>query len=48
MADAMQIVSQRRAEARGLDVFEFPATMPQDSLSVSADARLNPTTCVVQ
>lgn len=48
MADAMQIVSQRRAEARGLNVFEFPATMPQDSLSVSADARLNPTTCVVQ
>jgi hypothetical protein len=48
MADCMKIVSQRRAQARELTVFEFAATMPQDTLNVSAEARFNPTTCVVE
>ncbi len=47
MADAMKIVSQRRAISRNLNVFEFPATMPQDSLNVGATARFDAATCVV-
>lgn len=48
MADVMKIASQRRNIARGLNVFEFPGTMPTDTLSVSESAKFNPETCVVE
>ncbi len=43
--NALKITSLNRTQARGLPVFEFEATMPQDNLTVDQDARLSPTTC---
>ena len=48
MADVLKIASLWRNKARGLALFEFPATMPVDDLSVADDARFDPATCVVQ
>ncbi len=45
--NALQITSLNRQTARGMQVFEFAATMPSDNLSVDDGARLNPKTCQV-
>ncbi len=43
--NALQITSLNRTLARQRPVMEFESTMPTDSLTVNANARLNPTTC---
>jgi hypothetical protein len=45
LANLMPVISLNRDTARALPVFEFPATMPVDDLSVPPGARLHPTTC---
>jgi hypothetical protein len=45
--NALTITSLNRATARGLQVFEFAATMPGDDLNVNENARLSPKTCAV-
>lgn len=47
-ADANRAVSLSRNFARQLQVMEFPATLPTDSLNVPTSAKLNPTTCVLE
>jgi len=47
-ADANKVVSLARSQVRQLQVVEFPATLPQDSLNVPTSAKLNPTTCVLE
>jgi hypothetical protein len=45
LVDAMQVISLNRRIARDLEVFEFPATMPEDQLDVPAGTRLHPVSC---
>jgi hypothetical protein len=45
LANVIQVVSLNRDQARELEVFEFPATMPVDDLEVPAGTRLHPQTC---
>ena len=41
----MRVVSLRRNQARELPVFEFPETMPFDSLRVARSTRFDAVTC---
>jgi hypothetical protein len=43
--DVMRVVSLRRNQARELPVFEFPETMPFDSLRVARSTRFDAVTC---
>jgi hypothetical protein len=43
--NALAITSLNRDKARGLQVFEFAATMPSDNLNTNTAARFHPTTC---
>jgi hypothetical protein len=45
MTSVYSVVSGLRAQARELQVMEFPQTAPTDSLSVAGGTRLDPTTC---
>jgi len=45
--NALEITSLNRTIARGMQVFEFAATMPSDNLSVNENARLDPKTCQI-
>ncbi len=45
LTDALKITSLNRSTARKRPVMEFASTMPSDSLSVDANARLHPATC---
>ncbi len=45
LENALAITSLNRNTARKLQIMEFPSTMPRDSQSVDADARLHPATC---
>ncbi|MEM6990338.1 MAG: hypothetical protein AAF721_07575, partial [Myxococcota bacterium] len=45
MADVLEVVSQRRDEARTHEVMEFAETLAHDSLNPSDDVRLHPLTC---
>ncbi len=47
VANALQITSLNRSQARQRPVVEFDATMPTDNLNVDAAARLSPTTCQI-
>lgn len=43
--NALTVTSLNRKTARSMQVFEFPATFPDDNLSPAAGTRLHPTTC---
>lgn len=45
VTNALTVTSLNRTIARGLHVFEFPATMPDDDLDVAPGTRLHPQTC---
>jgi hypothetical protein len=45
LADAMQVSSLKRNQARELTVLEFPETLPVDDLDVAPGTRLDPKTC---
>ncbi len=45
MDDVLQVVSQRRDEARSHEAFEFSETLPHDGLNPSDGVRLHPLTC---
>ena len=47
LVDYMKVIALYRDQARQLQVFEFPQTMPDDSQSVAAGSRLDPETCQV-
>jgi hypothetical protein len=45
LVDYMRVVSLVRNQARALEVFEFPMTLPSDDLSVAPGTRFDPNTC---
>jgi hypothetical protein len=45
LVDYMRVVSLVRNQARALEVFEFPTTLPTDHLSVAPGTRFDPNTC---
>lgn len=47
LGNAYTIASGLRNEARTLQVFEFPLTMPMDNLSAAPGQRLHPVTCQI-
>jgi hypothetical protein len=47
MDDAFKMQTWQRKIAFGLPMFEFPQTMPETNLTVSASAHWDPTTCTV-